>query len=130
MGPLMAEWPQSASEQRVSLLQSCMFGGELLGGLAWGSLSDRIGRRFTFVGTAALATVFGLLSAACPSFNMFLLCRFGLGIAIGGSLSIDFIYFVEFVPSSTRGIRTTFVIFLGICACTKIARDKRSLLIL
>jgi MFS family permease len=96
-----------------------MFGGELLGGLAWGSISDRFGRRFTFIGTAALATVFGLLSAACPSFNMFLLCRFGLGMAIGGSLSIDFIYFVEFVPASTRGIRTTFIIFLGICACIR-----------
>jgi len=114
-GPMMAEWKMS--NQKLSLLQSCMFGGELIGGLFWGSISDRLGRRFTFVGTAALATVFGLLSSAAPNFNLFIASRFGLGLAIGGSLSIDFIYFAEFVPSKSRGVRTTFIILLGICAC-------------
>lgn len=115
-GPLIAEW--KVTNQKLSLLQACVFAGELLGGVFWGSLSDRIGRRLTFIGTAALATVFGLLSAGALNFNMFLLSRFGLGIAIGGSLAIDFIYFVEFVPAGKRGIRTTFIILLGIFACT------------
>ena len=115
-GPMMKEW--NISYKEISMLQSSMFGGELLGGLFWGTLSDKLGRRLTFTGTAALATVFGILASYSFSFNMFLVCRFGLGLAIGGSLSVDFIYFVEFVPASTRGIRTTFIIFLGICACT------------
>lgn len=35
----------------------------------------------------------------------------------GGCLSIDFVYFVEFVPVKSRGIRSTFIILLGIMAC-------------
>lgn len=112
--PLSAEW--SSSHKQLSLLQTCMFGGELVGGLVWGGLSDRFGRRLTFIGTAALATVFGLASSVAPSLSWFLAARFGLGLAIGGSLSIDFVYFIEFVPAKSRGFRTTFVIFLGICA--------------
>lgn len=119
--PLIAEW--KVTNQELSLLQACVFAGELLGGVFWGSLSDRIGRRFTFIGTAALATVFGLLSAGAMNFSMFLVSRFGLGVAIGGSLAIDFIYFVEFVPAGMRGIRTTFIILLGIFACTFAIHD-------
>jgi len=112
--PLMAQWPDSHTN--FSLLQTCIFTGELLGGLVWGSISDKLGRRFTFIGTALLATVFGLLSAASPNMAFFLFTRFGLGLAIGGSHSIDFVYFVEFVPASSRGFRTTFIILLGICS--------------
>lgn len=38
--------------------------------------------------------------------------------SVGGSLSIDFVYFVEFVPTKSRGFRTPFIILLGIMACT------------
>lgn len=113
--PLISEW--KLAEGEFSLIQSFVFGGELLGGVCWGVLSDKLGRRSTFIGTAAMATVFGLLSACAPNFKFFLATRLGLGVAIGGSLAIDFVYFVEFVPASNRGFRTTFIIFLGICAC-------------
>lgn len=116
---LQGAWPElSVSNRKVSLLQSSVFAGELLGGLIWGTLSDKLGRRGTFIGTAGMASIFATLAAFSPSYWAFVICRFALGIAIGGSLSIDFIYFVEFVPSKSRGVRTSFIIFLGICACT------------
>ncbi len=115
---MMQVW--SVTHKQFSLQQSCTFAGELLGGLLWGSLTDKLGRRLTFIGTAALATFFGLLSAVSPNFSTFLITRFGLGVAIGGSLLIDLIYFAEFVPTKSRGIRTTVIIFLGICACITI----------
>lgn len=115
LGALAYEWPYSL--HILGNMQSALFAGELLGGFLWGNLSDLIGRRVSFVGTAVLATLFSGLCALSPNFYTLLASRFGLGLAIGGSLSIDFVYFVEFVPARSRGVRTTWIIFFGICAC-------------
>lgn len=127
--PLQAAWPE-VSNERFALIMSSTFAGELIGGLAWGAISDRMGRRTSFICTALMAAIFGLMASISPNFYFFAACRFFLGIAIGmeikvflgitcigGSLAVDFVYFIEFVPATARGFRTTFIIFLGICAC-------------
>jgi MFS family permease len=81
---LQGAWPELlASNRKVSLLQSSVFAGELLGGLIWGTLSDKLGRRGTFMGTAVMASIFATLAAFSPSYWAFVICRFALGIAIG-----------------------------------------------
>lgn len=114
--PLLKYWPQLSSHQ-LAYLASSTFAGELVGGLAWGSVSDLLGRRWVFLGTAMGAAVTGVLGAMAPCFYSLALTRFLLGISIGGCLSIDFVYFVEFVPVQSRGFRSTFIILLGILAC-------------
>ncbi len=100
-----------------SLLFSIVFVGDLLGTVLWAHIGDKWGRRVTFVGTSCLAAITSMLSAFAPTFELFVLCRLLLGIAIGGCLSIDVIYFVEFMPSKDRGFRTSFIILIGILAC-------------
>lgn len=114
--PLRGEW-QYVDNERFALLMSATFAGELIGGLLWGTISDRLGRRTAFLGTALMAAIFGVAGSMAPGIYIFALTRFFLGIAIGGSLSIDFVYFVEFVPATRRGFRTTFIILLGVLAC-------------
>jgi putative MFS transporter len=81
-GPLMAQWKYVQNE-RFALLMSATFAGELLGGLIWGSISDRMGRRSTFAGTALMAAIFGMMGSICPCFYTFTITRFFLGMAIG-----------------------------------------------
>lgn len=113
--PLRASFPY-VQDQLFGYAMSATFAGELLGGLGWGLVGDKLGRRWPFVGTALMAAIFGMLGAFVPCFYTFLITRFALGLAIGGSLAIDFVYFVEFVPAAKRGFRTTFIILLGIMA--------------
>ena len=98
----------------MSYLPSITFIGELIGGVLWGWISDKYGRRISFIGTVALSTTFGLISAAAPSFAWLLLFRFILGVALGGNLSVDFVMFLEFVESKSRGFYGTFIILFGI----------------
>jgi len=99
---------------QASIFSSVTFLGELVGGILWGWISDKFGRRISFTGTVILSTFFGLISAAAP--NYFWLCffRFFLGVALGGNLSVDFVLFLEFVGSKTRGFYATFIILFGI----------------
>lgn len=80
--PLQATWP-SISNSSFAWLSALTFAGELLGGLLWGWIGDRLGRRVVFMGTAAMACLFGLLSGWSPCFHLFVCFRFLLGIAIG-----------------------------------------------
>lgn len=122
---LLAAWP-SFDNKRQGALLSLTFAGEMAGGLVWGLLSDRIGRRWTFLGTSAMAALFGTAAALSPCFYTFTMARFLLGFAIGGSLSIDIIYFVEFVPARSRGLRTIPIILFGIMACMYHIFDGRN----
>lgn len=100
----------------MGLLTSVCFVGELIGGIAWSFVSDKISRRLTFVSSALVTSVFAVLGMLAPNYYAFLLSRLGLGFGLGGSMSIDFIYFVEFAPRSGRLTRTVAIIYLGILA--------------
>jgi MFS family permease len=114
-GPFLTNYPD-IDNQIFAFVPMATFAGELVGGLTFGLLSDRFGRRLSFLMTAACAAIFGIAGALAPGFYVFVILRFFLGIGIGGSLTMDFIYFIEFVPTRLRGYRTPVVVFFGITA--------------
>jgi len=114
--PMLVQWPH-ISKFQYSLLSSLTFAGELLGGLLWALISDRFGRRLPWIGTAAMAACVGMLSAFAPCFHALLILRFVLGMAIGSCLAIDFVYFAEFMPASSRRRRTLLIILIGVLGC-------------
>jgi putative MFS transporter len=53
--------------------------------------------------TVACDAVFGVLSIFAPSFAILLVLRFLTGIAVGGTLPVDYAMMAEFLPAKSRG---------------------------
>jgi len=66
------------------------FLGMLIGAGVFGRLADRFGRRRILLITVAMDAVFGLASAFAPDFTTLLVLRFLTGIAVGGTLPVDY----------------------------------------
>ncbi len=79
------------------------FLGMLIGAALFGRLADRYGRRRVLLITVACDAVFGLLSVFAPSFAALLALRFLTGIAVGGTLPVDYAMMAEFLPPRNRG---------------------------
>jgi len=79
------------------------FLGMLVGASLFGRLADLVGRRRVLVVTVLLDAVFGILSAFAPDFTALLALRFLTGIAVGGTLPVDYAMMAEFLPAARRG---------------------------
>lgn len=79
------------------------FLGMLIGAIGFGRLADRIGRRNVLIVTVACDAIFGTLSIFAPDFTILLLLRFLTGVAVGGTLPVDYAMMAEFLPAKNRG---------------------------
>lgn len=95
------EWKLTAGQK--GLLGTAIFLGMLAGAWVWGRVSDRIGRKAGFIGTVAIDSFFGLLSAFSPSYTWLLVLRTLTGFGVGGTLPVDYSIFAEYLPAKKRG---------------------------
>lgn len=72
-----------------------------------------------FMATSLLMFLFSLILPFCSNFSWFCIVRLLLGFAIGGGLSVDFVYFIECVPPRNRSFRSAFIILIGIAGGTE-----------
>ena len=79
------------------------FLGMLIGASVFGRLADRFGRRRVLIVTVICDAIFGLLSVFAPNFAILLLLRFLTGLAVGGTLPVDYALMAEFLPAKNRG---------------------------
>lgn len=79
------------------------FLGMFVGAALFGRIADRIGRRNVLLVTVTCDAVFGLASAFAPNFEMLLALRFLTGMAVGGTLPVDYAMMAEFLPPRNRG---------------------------
>ena len=91
------------SGAQVGLVGSLFFAGMFFGAWGFGALADRVGRRTVFLVTIALNATFALLSAVAPSFGLLLVFRFLNGLAVGGTLPVDYAIMAEYLPKRERG---------------------------
>ncbi|MDP5308481.1 MFS transporter [Paracoccus spongiarum] len=91
--------------ERVTALQigTLFFLGMFVGAFAFGRIADRIGRRNILILTVAMDAVFGLASVFAQDFTMLLALRFLTGVAVGGTLPVDYAMMAEFLPPRNRG---------------------------
>jgi putative MFS transporter len=101
------EWETSAAER--SALSAVLFVGMLLGALLWGWVADYLGRKQSFTATCFLTFVFGVGSAAATGTVSLAMCRFGVGLGLGGNLAVDFSMFLEYLPAAYRGRATVWL---------------------
>ena len=88
---------------QAGLISTVTFAGMFIGAWAWGIIADRAGRRAVFVWTVLLGAVFSLLAALSPNLMVLLITRFLTGLAIGGTLPVDYAVMSEFLPARQRG---------------------------
>ncbi len=79
------------------------FLGMLIGAVAFGRMADKVGRRRVLITTVACDALFGTLSIFAPSFASLLVLRFLTGVAVGGTLPVDYAMMAEFLPAKSRG---------------------------
>lgn len=85
----------------VAVIQASSYLAGIVGGIIFGMIADRWGRRWGLALTVATYSVFTLLSAVAPSFEILLVLRIIAGIGIGGESGIAFSYMMEAYPSRT-----------------------------
>ncbi|MCP3425204.1 MFS transporter [Rothia sp. AR01] len=87
----------------LGLLASATPVGYLIGALMAGWLGDRFGRKPIMMWALAIYTVFTLIAAIAPTFEIFAIARIIAGFGIGAESVIIAPYLSEFVPPARRG---------------------------
>ena len=98
---LTEAWTLSAT-QKASIV-SIAFVGMAIGAVLSGKLSDRIGRKNVFIGTLVIYSVATALCGLAPDLTALLVCRFVVGIGLGGQLPVAVSLMSEYLPSAVRG---------------------------
>lgn len=114
---IQSKW--SLNSEQLGLISTMTFLGEIVGGIVWAHLSDRHGRERVFMATSVSMFFFSLCLPFCWTFRQFCWLRLLLGFAIGGGLSVDFVYFIECIPPRNRSFRSAFIILIGIAGGIK-----------
>jgi len=107
-----------------ALLSSAPLAGAVVGQLLLGALADRLGRRRVFVATAGLIGVSSLACALVPSgwsssrvFRALGVCRFFLGIGIGGEYPLAAASAVENSDAASSSQSLVFVLAGMVLGC-------------
>lgn len=102
--PLLA-----TSDWNLNALQLGIFGtialiGMAIGAFSWGSITDLLGRKFSFSLTMLVFSVFSLLCAIAPNYTSLVIFRFIAGLGLGGCIPVDYSLVSEFMPKRKRGV--------------------------
>ncbi|HEX4430839.1 MAG TPA: sugar porter family MFS transporter [Frankiaceae bacterium] len=90
------------------LLTSILLIGAVIGAVAAGRVADKVGRRPTVLGTAAVFVVGVMLAAFSPSYGVLVAARVIIGLAVGSASMVVPLYIGEMVPARVRGALVSF----------------------
>jgi sugar porter (SP) family MFS transporter len=90
------------------VLTSVLLIGALIGALAAGRIADKVGRRPTVLGAAALFVAGVMLAAFSPSYSVLVGARVVIGLAVGSASMVVPLYIGEIVPPRMRGALVSF----------------------
>ncbi len=91
------------SNHSKELITSITSAGAFLGAIIAGSLSDKMGRKYTLVSCCLVFFLSSILMAFSSSVLMLTIGRAIVGIAVGGSSMVVPVYIAEVSPSAHRG---------------------------
>jgi len=88
--------------------------GFLLGGILWGVLGDKLGRKTILFGSITLYSVATLLNAFVVNTWQYAVCRFFAGLGLAGELGAAITLSSEILAPEIRTYATTFIASLGL----------------
>lgn len=103
----------SLSSTAASALSASTMSGMFVGAIAWGSLSDVLGRSLPFNATLFLTACFGLMASFSARYGAVCFWMFWLGSAVGGSMPTDGTLFLENLPQSKQYLLTLLSVFFS-----------------
>ncbi|KAM6394743.1 uncharacterized protein O9250_013703 [Rhynochetos jubatus] len=110
---IVTEWDLVCSSRGLrELAQSLYMAGVLVGGIVFGGLSDRFGRRSLLTWCYLQMGAMGTCSSFAPTFPVYCLFRFGTGMAFSGIVLNSVSLSLEWMPTRTRALVGT---FMGYC---------------
>jgi len=98
---VIRQWQLSTAQ--AGYMGTAIFIGMLIGAWFWGTITDRIGRKFGFQMTVLVDSIFGFLSALSPGYIWLVILRAITGFGVGGTLPVDYSIFSEYLPKRQRG---------------------------
>lgn len=87
----------------TGLAAAAALAGILVGGLVFGRLTDRIGRKVMYIGNLIALSAISVFTAFVTDSWQLIVLRFALGVMIGADYPIASSLLAEFVPSRYRG---------------------------
>ncbi|MFL5521962.1 MAG: MFS transporter, partial [Gemmatimonadales bacterium] len=96
-----------------ALLQNAQLLGLMIGGLVWGRLGDRRGRRAALYGSIVLYSIANLANAFVTTIPAYAVWRFIAGFGLAGELGAGLTLVGEMVDRRERGTATTLVATFG-----------------
>jgi len=97
-----------------TLLQNSQLIGLMIGGLVWGMLGDRRGRRSALYGSILLYSLANIANAFVSSIPQYAALRLIAGLGLAGELGAALTLVSEMVDRRQRGTATAFVATLGV----------------
>ncbi len=94
---------------QTSLLSSVALLASVLGAFVFGRIADRMGRKFIYGYELLVLAAGAILSALSPNVIFLLICRFVLGVGIGGDYPVSSTLISEYANRKDRGKLITFV---------------------
>ena len=91
------------SPTQAGQLAAMTFAGQLVGNVIAGVASDRFGRRTVFQVTMLVWGLASLAAAAAWSLGALMVCRFLIGVGVGGEAPVAQAMVSEIVPANVRG---------------------------
>ena len=88
--------------------------GMLFGGILWGILGDKRGRRSVLFGSILMYSLANIANGFVTSFDQYVLLRFIAGIGLAGELGAGITLVAEILPKHVRGYGTTMVATVGV----------------
>ncbi|WP_374252364.1 MFS transporter [Acinetobacter brisouii] len=101
MTKLVHDWSLTPVES--GWIVSIGFVGMAIGAVFSGALADRFGRKNTFASTLVIYSIATGLCAFAPNLTVLLVCRFIVGLGLGGQLPVAVTLVSEYVPAQVRG---------------------------